>query len=48
MFSIVSVRTDGLAVVGTAVFPLNENADQLNKDFLSMLNSMLKGQAAGG
>jgi hypothetical protein len=48
VFSIVSVRTDGLTVVGTAMFPLNENADQLNKDFLAMVNSMLKGQAAGG
>jgi hypothetical protein len=48
VFSIVSVRTDGLTVVGTTMFPLNENADQLNKDFLAMVNSMLKGQSAGG
>jgi hypothetical protein len=48
VYSIVSVRADGLTVIGTALFPLNENVDQLNKDFLAMVNSMLKGQSTGG
>lgn len=48
LFSLVSVRTsDGVTVIGTASFPENADAEQLNKDFSSMVNSMLEGQAKG-
>jgi hypothetical protein len=48
LFSLVSVRTtDGLTVIGTASFPPNADADQLNSDFSAMVNSMLRGQAKG-
>jgi hypothetical protein len=48
LFSLVSVRTtDGLTVLGTASFAPNADADQLNKDFSAMVNSMLRGQANG-
>ena len=33
-----------MTVIGTAYFTPNTNTDQLNKDFTSMINSMLKGQ----
>lgn len=49
LFSLVSVRqSDGVTVLGTAYFTPNVNTDQLNKDFTSMVNSMLRTQAAGG
>ena len=48
LFSLVSVRTgDGVTVLGTASFPENADAEQLNKDFSTMINSMLEGQAKG-
>jgi len=49
LFSLVSVRqSDGVTVIGTAYFTPNTETDQLNKDFTSMINSMLKSQASGG
>ena len=49
LFSLVSVRqSDGVTVIGTAYFTPNTQTDQLNKDFTSMINSMLKSQASGG
>ena len=49
LFSLVSVRqSDGVTVIGTAYFTPDVNTDQLNKDFTSMVNSMLRTQAAGG
>jgi len=49
LFSLVSVRqSDGVTVIGTTYFTPNANTDQLNKDFTSMLNSMLRSQASGG
>ena len=49
LFSLVSVRTsDGVTVIGTAYFTQDANADQLNKDFATMINSMLQGQVQGG
>jgi hypothetical protein len=49
LFSLVSVRqSDGVTVIGTTYFPADANTDQLNKDFTSMINSMLGSQAAGG
>ena len=48
IFSLVSVRTDGLTVVGSIYFTENSDIEQLNKDFAAMVNSMLKGQVAGG
>ena len=49
LFSLVSVRpSDGVTVIGTAYFTQAANADQLNKDFATMINSMLKGQVQGG
>ncbi len=48
LFSLVSVRqSDGVTVIGTAYFTQSANADQLNKDFSAMVNSMLKGQVQG-
>ena len=49
LFSLVSVRqSDGVTIIGTAYFTPNADTDQLNKDFSSMVNSMLKSQVAGG
>ena len=49
LFSLVSVRqSDGVTVIGTAYFTPNTQTDQLNKEFTSMINSMLKSQASGG
>ena len=49
LFSLVSVRqSDGVTVMGTTYFTPNANTDQLNKDFTSMINSMLRSQASGG
>jgi hypothetical protein len=48
IFSLVSVRTDGLTVVGTLYFTEDSDTKQLDKDYSAMVNSMLKGQAAGG
>jgi len=47
VFSLVSVRTDGVTVVGTEYFMEDADSDQLNRDFTVMVNSMLSGQAAG-
>ena len=49
LFSLASVRqSDGVTVIGTAYFTPDANTDQLNQDFTSMINSMLRSQAAGG
>jgi hypothetical protein len=49
LFSLVSVRqSDGVSVIGTAYFTPNADTDQLDKDFTSMINSMLRSQTAGG
>ena len=46
---LVSVRqSDGVTVIGTTYFTPDADSDQLNKDFTSMINSMLRSQAAGG
>ena len=48
MFSLVSVRTtDGVTVIGSASFAEGADGDQLSKDFATMVNSMLQGQASG-
>jgi hypothetical protein len=49
LFSLVSVRqSDGVTVIGTAYFTPDADTDRLNQDFTSMINSMLRSQAAGG
>ena len=48
VYSLVSVRTDGVAAIGTMYFSKDADGDQLNKDFTTMMNSMLQDQAAGG
>jgi hypothetical protein len=49
LVTVVSVRSsDGVAVLGTAAFTSASDEDQLEKDFTSMTNSMLRSQAAGG
>lgn len=49
LFSLVSVRqSDGVTVIGTAYFTPNADTEQLNKDFTSMVNSMLESQVVGG
>jgi hypothetical protein len=49
LFSLVSVRqSDGVTVIGTTYFTPNAETEQLNKDFTTMINSMLRSQAAGG
>jgi hypothetical protein len=49
LFSLASVRqSDGVTVIGTAYFTPDAETDQLNQDFTSMINSMLRSQAAGG
>ena len=49
LFSLASVRqSDGVTVIGTTYFTPNADTAQLNTDFTSMINSMLKSQAAGG
>jgi len=49
LFSLVSVRqSDGVTIIGTTYFTPDTNTDQLDKDFTSMINSMLGSQAAGG
>ena len=46
LFSLVSVRqSDGVTVIGTAYFTPNADTDQLNKDFTSMVNSMLESRS---
>ena len=48
LFSLVSVRTDdGVTVIGSASFPPNADTNQLNTDFTTMINSMLRSQASG-
>jgi hypothetical protein len=46
--SLVSIRTDGLALIGTIFFTKGADTNQLNKDFGFMVGSMLRGQIAGG
>jgi hypothetical protein len=49
LFSLASVRqSDGVTVIGTAYLTPEADSDQLNQDFTSMINSMLRSQAAGG
>jgi hypothetical protein len=49
LFSLASVRqSDGVTVIGTTYFTPDADTDRLNKDFTSMINSMLRSQAAGG
>ena len=48
IFSLVSVRTDGLTVVGSLYFTKDSDTTSLDKDFTAMVNSMLTGQSAGG
>ena len=49
LFSLVSVRqSDGVSVIGTAYFTPKADTDQLNKDFTTMINSMLRSQVSGG
>lgn len=48
VFSLVSVRTDGVTVLGTMYFLKDANSDQLDSDFTAMTDSMLQDQAAGG
>lgn len=46
--SLVSIRTDGLAVVGSLYFTDDSDTKQLDQEYTAMVGSMLKGQAAGG
>ena len=46
--SLVSIRTDGVALIGTIYFAKGADTTQLNKDFSFMVSSMLNGQIAGG
>jgi hypothetical protein len=48
VFSLVSVRSDGVTSIGTMYFSKDADGDQLNKDFTAMMNSMLQDQATGG
>ena len=48
IYSLVSIRTDGLGVVGSIYFTKNSDIQKVNKDFAAMVNSMLAGQVAGG
>ncbi len=48
LVTVVSVRSsDGLAVLGTVAFTSASDADQLQKDFTAMTNSMLATQTGG-
>ncbi len=45
LFTLVSVRqADGVTVLGTAYYDKSADADQLDKDITTMLNSMLRSQ----
>jgi hypothetical protein len=44
VYSLVSVRSDGVTVLGTEYFLEDADNDQLNRDFTAMVNSMLEGQ----
>ena len=48
VFSLVSVRSDGVTAIGTMYFLKDADGGQLNKDFSAMMNSMLQDQATGG
>jgi hypothetical protein len=48
VFSLVSVRSDGVTAIGTMYFSKGADGQQLNADFSTMMNSMLQDQAAGG
>ena len=48
IFSLVSIRTDGLTVVGTVYFTEDSDTGSSTRTTAPMVNSMLKGQAAGG
>jgi hypothetical protein len=47
VFTLVSVRTDGVTSLGTMYFRDGADSEQLNRDFTAMMNSMLRGQLAG-
>jgi hypothetical protein len=46
VFSLVSVGTNGVTVLGTEYFLEGADRDQLNRDFTAMMSSMLQGQAS--
>jgi hypothetical protein len=49
LVSVTSVRqSDGVTVLGTVYFTSSADETQLNKDFSSMVNSMLRTQVQGG
>lgn len=47
IFSLLSIRTDGLTVVGSMYFTPDSALPQLEQDFDAMVGSMLRTQAAG-
>jgi hypothetical protein len=47
LYSVVSIRKDGVTVVGTLYFTQANGTQALSDDFTLMVNSMLKGQVAG-
>ncbi|MFT4164507.1 MAG: hypothetical protein QM650_04625 [Microlunatus sp.] len=47
IYSLVSVRTDGLTVVGSLYFTKDSDVKDITQDFNSMVNSMLRTQATG-
>lgn len=47
LYSVVSIRTDGVTVVGTLYFTEATDTKALGDDFVVMVNSMLEGQSAG-
>lgn len=48
LVTVASVRTkDGVTIVGTILYGSSSDTDQVNRDFKTMINSMLKGQATG-
>ena len=48
LVTLASVRTaDGVTVVGTIVYGSSSDTDQVNEDFKTMVNSMLRSQATG-
>lgn len=47
IYSVVSIRKDGVTVVGTLYFTKATDTKELGQEFVSMVNSMLKGQNEG-
>jgi hypothetical protein len=47
LYSVVSIRKDGVTVVGTLYFTKATDTKELGQEFVSMVNSMLKGQNEG-